>query len=110
LEAPKNGESKAEESKEGSSDNDEATTTEEKTDGTSGDDTKKDLFIQWTFDVLYLRSCTTSTASKDVSDSLLKAEDALWKQSGLEKAARERMAKSAKDYWQRTNLLFGLLA
>ncbi|KAH8169657.1 vps51/Vps67 domain-containing protein [Sarocladium implicatum] len=83
----------------------------EKTDEKSTKGTKQDLFIQWAFDVLYLRSCTASSKTQDGKDSLLNAENALWKQAGVEdKAARDRMAKSAKDYWQRTSLLFGLLA
>ncbi|KAL2202149.1 hypothetical protein CC79DRAFT_171080 [Sarocladium strictum] len=92
-----------------SADND--TDTEAKTDETSAEDAKKDLAIQWTFDVQYLRSCTRSADAAGVKDSLLQAEDTLWKHSGLkDKAAREKMAKAAGDYWQRTNLLFGLLA
>ncbi|KAK0385838.1 hypothetical protein NLU13_7015 [Sarocladium strictum] len=86
-------------------------TTEDDTEKSSAEQTEKDLFTQWTFDVLYIRSCTTSADTKDSNDSLLKAGDVLWKQSGLkDNAARERMAQSAHDYWQRTNLLFGLLA
>lgn len=74
-------------------------------------DTKRDLFTQWTFDVLYLRTCTAGGDNKGGKDLLLKTENALWKQAGLDdQAARDRMAKSAKDYWQRTSLLFGLLA
>lgn len=92
---------------------------ETKENGVDGEESKKktpeeqrrELYVQWLFDVSYMRSCTTSiNNSGEKEDHLLKVEDALWEKSELEKSHRERITKSARDYWQRTSLLFGLLA
>lgn len=71
---------------------------------------KQNLYLQWSFDVAYLRKCI-ATARGEVQDKLLGVEDALWKKAALaDEKLRVKMTESARDYWQRTNLLFGLLA
>ncbi|KAJ4264902.1 hypothetical protein NW762_005145 [Fusarium torreyae] len=70
---------------------------------------KADIFIQWLFDVALLRRCIGSAeASSSPFQSL---EDKFYRHSKLEDAAaKQRISKSANDFWQRTSLLFGLLA
>ncbi|RCI15989.1 hypothetical protein L249_2992 [Ophiocordyceps polyrhachis-furcata BCC 54312] len=54
-------------------------------------DVKRDVAIQWLFD-------------------LKSFEDEIYKQTGLEdEASRLRIANTSREYWQRTSLLFGLL-
>jgi cobalamin biosynthesis protein CobT len=71
---------------------------------------KADLFTQWLFDVSLLRYCIGNT--EDASSNLFqKLEDQFYQHSKLDgTAARQRISKSASDFWQRTSLLFGLLA
>jgi len=71
---------------------------------------KTDLLTQWLFDISLLRHCI-SNAEEDSSNSFQKLEDKVYQQSKLSNAAaRQRISKSANDFWQRTSLLFGLLA
>ena len=71
---------------------------------------KADLLTQWLFDISLLRHCI-SNAEQDSSDLFQKLEDKVYQQSKLSNAtARQRISKSANDFWQRTSLLFGLLA
>ncbi|KAH7182721.1 uncharacterized protein B0J16DRAFT_344217 [Fusarium flagelliforme] len=71
---------------------------------------KTDLVTQWLFDISLLRHCI-SNAEEDSSDPFQKLEDRVYQQSKLSNAAaRQRISKSANDFWQRTSLLFGLLA
>ncbi|CAG1999927.1 unnamed protein product [Fusarium graminearum] len=71
---------------------------------------KVDLFTQWLFDVSLLQHCIGNT--EEASSSLFqKLEDKFYQHSKLgDVAARQRISKSANDFWQRTSLLFGLLA
>ncbi|KAF5027882.1 hypothetical protein F66182_23 [Fusarium sp. NRRL 66182] len=71
---------------------------------------KTDLLIQWLFDIALLRRCVGSV--DETTDSPFHSlEDNVYRQSKLEDAeARQRISKSANDFWQRTSLLFGLLA
>lgn len=79
-----------------------ATLTEEK---------KKEVLIQWQFDVAYIRACTAVHGGTEGSpDALIKVEDTMAAQNGLDHPSRSRITKSAEAYWQRTNVLFGLLA
>ncbi|KAL5614757.1 hypothetical protein BROUX41_004846 [Berkeleyomyces rouxiae] len=67
---------------------------------------RKDVLIQWLYDVLYLTGAFA--ASED--ESLLKnLEKTFAEHTGLEDTSRQRLAKSAGDYWKRTFMLFGLL-
>ena len=67
---------------------------------------RKVLRVQRLFDAWYLSSALDSKAQhalKDVLANLQKAAD-------VDEAAKQRLSKSAEEYWKRTSLLFGLLA
>lgn len=71
---------------------------------------RRDICVQWHFDVSYLLCCV-GNLSGSASEDLQAMETRISEQSGLgEGAARQRVVKAAQDYWQRTSLLFGLLA
>ncbi|KAM5358972.1 hypothetical protein ACJZ2D_014834 [Fusarium nematophilum] len=71
---------------------------------------KADLFTQWLFDIALLKRCI-GNASDESSTPFQDLEDKVFEHSKLEDAAaRQRVAKSANDFWQRTSLLFGILA
>jgi hypothetical protein len=70
------------------------------------DEQRKELLVQWLFDILYLRCCLDSSSSS--ADDFKKLENAIHGHTGLDKAAVERMTKASQDYWKRTSLLFGL--
>ena len=70
-----------------------------------GLDAKHELYTQWLFDVLYLRECLGH--NQEGMESLAKS---IGDKAEADEAALERLNKSAEAYWQRTNLLFGLLA
>jgi hypothetical protein len=72
---------------------------------------KRDLHIQWLFDVAYLGTCVRGEAKSGQAPGTLKeVENSIFRATGLEEASRGRIVKSAESFWQRTNLLFGLLA
>jgi len=65
---------------------------------------RRDLFIQWLFDISYLGLFLRGDKSLgDLGDTVLS-------KTGLDKAAKERLTKSSQEYWKRTSLLFGLLS
>jgi hypothetical protein len=64
---------------------------------------KQDLLVQWLMDISYLGLFLGS------QDTLRELEETVSKESGLEAAAKERLAKASQDYFKRTSLLFGLL-
>ncbi|KAI1398457.1 hypothetical protein F4819DRAFT_33637 [Hypoxylon fuscum] len=68
----------------------------------------KDIFIQWLYDIHLLQQCLGAEVS---SEETFKAfvED-VFKKTGLESSAKDRLTKASQDYWKRTSLLFGLLA
>ncbi|KAF4446014.1 Oligomeric Golgi complex subunit 1 [Fusarium austroafricanum] len=70
---------------------------------------KADLFTQWLFDIALLRHCIGNTEEPSCS-SFRDLEDNVYQHSKLDDAAKQRISKSANDFWQRTSLLFGLLA
>lgn len=73
-------------------------------------DQTTDLLIQWLFDIALLRRAI-GPATEGTPDEWDDLEDKVFELSKLQDAAaRQRIAKVAKDFWQRTNLLFGLLA
>ncbi|KLU81497.1 hypothetical protein MAPG_00585 [Magnaporthiopsis poae ATCC 64411] len=74
-------------------------------------ETRRDLLVQWVFDISLLR-CSIGSPPDSSKDELEDLEEAVYQQSGLESsaAARQRLTRSAQDYWKRTSLLFGLLA
>lgn len=73
----------------------------------------KNFLLQLTFDALYLQNAlavTKGSSDKNSNDHLQQPITALWEHLEVEAVARERLRKSALDYWRRTHLLFGLLA
>ncbi|KAK0630772.1 hypothetical protein B0T17DRAFT_590185 [Bombardia bombarda] len=72
---------------------------------------RRDLFIQWLFDISYLGFFLGSSLSQSDKDSYKDLEDTVYRETKLENtAARERIVKTSQEYWKRTGLLFGLLA
>ncbi|KAF4999024.1 hypothetical protein FDECE_11640 [Fusarium decemcellulare] len=71
---------------------------------------KTDLFTQWLFDVALLKRCIGDVQA-ELSNAFHGLEDKIYDRTRLEDAtARQRVTKSVNDFWQRTSLLFGLLA
>lgn len=69
---------------------------------------RKDLLVQWLFDIALLR-CSISTS--ETADELKGVEEAVWKKTDAEGTpARQRLNKAPQEYWKRSSLLFGLLA
>lgn len=103
------GEGKEEEEKDGKENDTDS-------DEPSPEERKRDLQIQWLYDVAYLQQALAlkqDDKSKDDQASspyLEDLEEKLVRQTGLDEASRQRMKKSADVFWQRTKLLFGLLA
>ncbi|KAK4106026.1 hypothetical protein N658DRAFT_415210 [Parathielavia hyrcaniae] len=64
---------------------------------------QRDLLVQWLLDIYFLRLFLGSDGS------LKHLEEAVYQGSGLDTAARARLAKVSQDYFKRTSLLFGLL-
>ncbi|KAF5681075.1 oligomeric golgi complex subunit 1 [Fusarium heterosporum] len=87
------------------------TRVEEPTEEKSGlsPEQKTDLFTQWLFDIALLRRCIGST-EEATGSSFQTLEDNVYRHCKLDDAAaKQRIARSANDFWQRTSLLFGLL-
>ncbi|KAK3671090.1 hypothetical protein LTR78_009051 [Recurvomyces mirabilis] len=68
--------------------------------------------IQSLFDILYIgrilhRPETTSQKNEEKKESLHNQASELFTHLDLEHSARERLTKSANEYWKRTYLLFG---
>lgn len=71
---------------------------------------RKDLVVQWLFDISMLRCCV-GPAPGAACDELKDLEEAVWEKTALEDtAARQRITKTSQEYWKRSSLLFGLLA
>ncbi|KAK5989182.1 hypothetical protein PT974_10682 [Cladobotryum mycophilum] len=69
----------------------------------------QEICTQWLFDISLLQ-CSIGSGSGEAADVLEKLEEAVFKKSGLEDQSRQRIGKAARGFWNRTNLLFGLLA
>ncbi|PHH83747.1 hypothetical protein CDD82_3821 [Ophiocordyceps australis] len=67
------------------------------------------LAIQSVFDLEFLL-CSIGNISASPAPDLTRLEDLVFAHTHLDSLARQRIAQSAKNYWHRTNLLFGLLA
>ncbi|PNP49736.1 hypothetical protein THARTR1_09504 [Trichoderma harzianum] len=76
---------------------------------TSNNEQLRDLCIQWLFDISLLRLSVGNEAGETAVE-FQKLEDAVYERSGLEDSSRQHVGKSAKHFWNRTSLLFGLLA
>ncbi|KAM7202135.1 oligomeric Golgi complex subunit 1, partial [Naviculisporaceae sp. PSN 640] len=103
------GDEKGVEEKEGDDDKAEADSEKElstKTDGPTSEQQRKDLLVQWVFDLLYLGQFL----DLDGDGELKRLQEKVYETSGLENSqARERLVKTSQEYWKRTSLLFGLL-
>ena len=70
---------------------------------------RKDVLVQWLFDICMLRCCLGFDGDTK-TDDLASLEEHVYKQCGLGgDAAEPRLAKASQEYWKRTSLLFGLL-
>lgn len=71
---------------------------------------RRDVLIQWLFDISYLRcGLSLSSSSELTPDALKELEAMVFERTGLETSARQRITKTSREYWKRTSLLFGLL-
>jgi conserved oligomeric Golgi complex subunit 1 len=71
----------------------------------------KDMLKQTLFDVLVLQSALDFAELASESEDGLKAlEETLYSKVDLDPGSRKRLQQVAKEYWKRTNLLFGLLS
>lgn len=69
---------------------------------------RRDLLVQWLFDVAVLR---LSISTAQTSGELKELEESIWKKTELEgTSAQQRLNKASQEYWKRTSLLFGLLS
>ncbi|KAG5950821.1 hypothetical protein E4U53_004347 [Claviceps sorghi] len=75
----------------------------------SGHDHFHDLCTQWLFDVSLLQCCI-GNGQGDTAKQYAELAGEFAKRSGLEEAAQNKVATTARDYWRRVNLLFGMLA
>ncbi|CZR59109.1 uncharacterized protein PAC_09001 [Phialocephala subalpina] len=72
---------------------------------------RKDMATQSLFDILLLQSAFETPESTTVfEEGLERLEITLESQTDLDAASSKRLQQGAKEYWKRTNLLFGLLA
>ncbi|KAK0646095.1 hypothetical protein B0T16DRAFT_510032 [Cercophora newfieldiana] len=70
---------------------------------------RRDLFVQWFFDISYLGAFLEAHSEK--RQGLKAVGDAIYENTKLDStAARDKMVKTTQDYWKRTSLLFGLLS
>lgn len=69
---------------------------------------QKDAMIQTLFDILVLQEALQAKA--DTRDGLQAIEDSLKSKIDMEPSSYKRLQQGAKEFWTRTNLLFGLLA
>lgn len=70
---------------------------------------RRDLFVQWLFDISYLQAFLE--VPSDTQHDLKDVEDAIYRNTELDSTAvRDRLTKTTQDYWKRTSLLFGLLS
>nr|OQO27929.1 hypothetical protein B0A51_04275 [Rachicladosporium sp. CCFEE 5018] len=89
----------------------EAAATETEKDETAEQESKSQAAhaaTQRLFDIIYLQHPLTRPS--DSPDLFSKARATLQSRAHLDEAAQQRLQKSAKEYWKRTYLLFGLLA
>lgn len=100
-EKPSEDEPKAEES-------DERTPETEKSGSTESEQHKKDILVQWLYDIYLLQTCLNTPSGP--ATSLEKLGEEVCEKTGLPKEAKEQMVKTSQEFWKRTSLLFGLLA
>lgn len=81
-------------------------TEDEEADAADSNNNDSTFRTQCAFDASYFASALALPQQQSQLDDLVAA---LSKAAGLDGAGRQRMAKSASEYWKRTSLLFGLL-
>ncbi|KAM7223843.1 putative sphingolipid c9-methyltransferase [Rhypophila decipiens] len=83
----------------------------EENDGPTTPEQRRDLLVQWLFDLLYLGHFI-ELPEGDLDDGRLrKLQEKVYEASGLDNPqARERLVKLSQEYFKRTSLLFGLLS
>ena len=69
----------------------------------------QELCTQWFFDLSLIETCITGNGKKQVA-SLTKLKQGIEAKCELQGDGKKRISDSAADFWQRTSLLFGLLA
>jgi hypothetical protein len=85
---------------------------DEENDGENDEDQRrKQKLVQLLFDVLYLSAALATQPHQDTRRQVLRdAIEGTLMHTGLAELETRRLQKSAKEYWRRTYLLFGLLA
>lgn len=96
------------ETQEVSKDGDDEDDAEAKQKAAKESEIRRDLLIQWVYDILLLQTSLGSGGNANGSLTTLGQE--IFQKTNLPDEAKERMAKSSQEYWKRTSLLFGLLA
>ncbi|KAG8161526.1 hypothetical protein KVR01_008513 [Diaporthe batatas] len=77
-------------------------------DSAAAEKLRRDVLVQWLFDIAVLR---LSVSTAETPDEFKKLEEAVWKKTGLEgTSAQQRLGKASQEYWKRTSLLFGPLS
>ncbi|KAK8021476.1 hypothetical protein PG990_006614 [Apiospora arundinis] len=74
---------------------------------TSSADQRRDLLIQWLYDIHLLK--VYLGIGETPNEELKKLADEVCEKTSLGDGATERLRKAAQEYWRRTSLLFGLL-
>ena len=74
----------------------------------SASDERRDLLVQWFFDISYFQCCFAPPHGSKEWQGLA---EVVYEKSGLEDdALKQRLVKASQEYWNKTSLLFGLLA
>ncbi|KAK4210950.1 hypothetical protein QBC37DRAFT_427903 [Rhypophila decipiens] len=106
------GENESEEEEEEKKEPSDVEVVEKKNDGPTTPEQRRDLLVQWLFDLLYLGHFIELPEGGDLDGGQLKKlQEKVYEASGLDNPqARERLVKSSQEYFKRTSLLFGLLS
>lgn len=71
---------------------------------------QKDVLLQSLFDIYILQACLDFSKGKEEADELQSLSSSVESWVELDSSSRKRLLHSAKEYWKRSSLLFGLLA
>lgn len=71
---------------------------------------RRELRVQRLFDVFYFRAAFGAGTGEETGSKWDESVRRLEEEAGVDGEARERMEKSAGEYWKRTGVLFGLLS
>ena len=87
---------------------DEAAGGDESKDGDTASDERRDLLVQWFYDISYFQCCF---APPDGSKAWQDLAETVYEKTGLDDdALKQRLVKGSQEYWKKTSLLFGLLS